>query len=113
MKLALDHVRNHERQPLTVGDLCEVTKSSERSLQYLFKDHFQVSPKQYLLAQRLDGVRRGLRGASDRQIGEVAGEWVFAHLGQFAAKYREVFGELPSQTRQRYREVRGVLPGGL
>jgi len=67
-------------------------------LQYAFKGRFQMPPKQYLLARRLDGDRGDLRDRNGRTIGEVANSWGLTHLGQFAAKYRAVFGELPSET---------------
>jgi AraC family ethanolamine operon transcriptional activator len=34
-------------------------------------------------------------------IGDVAASWGFWHWSHFAGKYRELFGELPSQTLQR------------
>jgi AraC family ethanolamine operon transcriptional activator len=59
-----------------------------------------VTPKAYLQAERLKRVRRGLREADARtaQVTDVANAWGFWHMGQFAADYRKLFGELPSQT---------------
>jgi AraC-like DNA-binding protein len=34
-------------------------------------------------------------------ITDVANEWGFWHMGQFAADYQSQFGELPSETRNR------------
>jgi AraC family ethanolamine operon transcriptional activator len=48
---------------------------------------------------RLNGVRRELRhGTAELRIGDVAARWGFWHQSQFAADYRTLFGELPSQT---------------
>ncbi|MCK5375915.1 MAG: helix-turn-helix domain-containing protein, partial [Acidobacteria bacterium] len=33
-------------------------------------------------------------------VTDVANNWGFWHMGQFAADYRKMFGELPSQTLQ-------------
>jgi AraC-like DNA-binding protein len=57
------------------------------------------SPKAYLQAQRLMGVRRMLRATgAEVPISDIANEWGLWHMGQFAADYRRHFGELPSET---------------
>jgi AraC family ethanolamine operon transcriptional activator len=69
------------------------------TLERSFKEHFGVSPKRYLLMSRLSGVRRALlQGAQGRSIGQMANEWGFWHMSQFAQDYRRQFGELPSET---------------
>ena len=37
----------------------------------------------------------------DRTIADIAYHWGYRHLGEFNRKYRECFGETPSETRQR------------
>ena len=88
---------------LTVRQLCQHTGASERTLQYAFKERFQIGPKAFLQAWRLDGVRRKLSGRSQRirTISDIANDYGFWHMGQFAADYRRQFGELPSETRDR------------
>ena len=84
----------------TVADICRVTKVSERTLQYGFLEHYDITPKAYLRAVRLNGVRRDLKLANpeEARISDIASRWGFWHLGQFAADYRRQFAELPSQT---------------
>ena len=101
VRLALDHITQHEREPLTVASICAATGASERTIQYAFKERFQTTPKQYLLARRLSRVRRELRASPGKQVGEIAAGWGFSHLGQFALTYRATFGELPSATLSR------------
>jgi AraC family ethanolamine operon transcriptional activator len=81
---------------------------TERSLQRGFQDVVGTTPKAYIQAQRLTNVRRQLRGAdpSRTRVADVANEWGFWHLGQFAADYRRHFGERPSETLRR-RRLRG------
>jgi transcriptional regulator GlxA family with amidase domain len=64
---------------------------------------FGVGPKEYLKVFRLISVRRQLRAASARttRVTDVANGLGFWHMGQFAADYRQRFGELPSETLQR------------
>lgn len=86
--------------PVTVGDLCEMTRVSRRMLNYCFQDVLHTNPVQYLKAIRLNCVRRELRQLSPGAgvIREVAGRWGFWHFSRFASEYRSLFGELPSDT---------------
>ena len=102
VRRALELIRERPRDPLTVRDLCQAAEVSERTLRYAFRDLYGVSPKQYLQAHRLAGVRRDLRDFAVRgRIADVANRWGFWHMGQFAADYRRQFGELPSETLRR------------
>jgi AraC family ethanolamine operon transcriptional activator len=49
---------------------------------------------------RLNAVRQELKAASagTATVREIARRWGFWHTGEFAAAYRRLFGELPSQT---------------
>jgi AraC family ethanolamine operon transcriptional activator len=103
LRRAKAYLTEHARKPVTVRDLCRVTEVSERTLRYAFLEQFGTSPKSYLLAMRLNGVRRQLSHAdpSLATIADVANHWGFWHMGQFAADYRRLFGELPSETLRR------------
>lgn len=99
---ARDYIDSNASEPPTIETVCRAAGVSWRSLNYAFRDIFGVTPKRYLQATRLDGVRKELhrRGPSAR-ISDVANAWGFWHMGQFAADYRRQFGELPSETLQR------------
>jgi AraC family transcriptional regulator, ethanolamine operon transcriptional activator len=100
IKRAEQYITQFQNQPLTVSDVCQATNVSERTLQYAFLEQIGVTPRAYLKAVRLNGVRRDLKHANPHaaRINEIAGHWGFWHMGQFAADYRRQFGELPSQT---------------
>lgn len=100
LRRALQVIEAMTNEPPTVQDLCRIAGASERLLRYAFLERFGISPKAYLTAVRLNGVRRDLHKAdpSATKIIEVAGRWGFWHMGQFAAEYRRLFGELPSET---------------
>ena len=96
---AVKIARNDARRVHTVAELSRLSGASERTLRRGFHERFQTSPKAYLKAQRLIGVRRGIRATSaEVPISDIANERGFWHLGQFAADYRRHFGELPSET---------------
>jgi AraC family ethanolamine operon transcriptional activator len=100
---AVAFIEENPEEPITLRDLCSVTGASERTLRYGFLERYGVSPKAYLLGFRLNGVRRDLRRADPASVKviDIANNWGFWHMGKFAADYRKLFGELPSQTMNR------------
>jgi AraC family ethanolamine operon transcriptional activator len=54
----------------------------------------------YFRAVRLNAVRQELKAAAagTATVHEVAQRWGFWRTGEFAAAYRRLFGELPSET---------------
>lgn len=95
---ATRYIELNSKGPILMWELCEHLGCSERSVQYAFKRHFGLSPKQYITACRLKAVRRALIQNSSESITKIAGDWGFWHMGQFAADYRRLFGELPKVT---------------
>ncbi len=97
VRLARDNAQHIQ----SVTNLSQESGASIRTLRRGFQERFGVSPKAYLLAQRLIGTRRALRSATRQTlVTDVANSWGFWHMGQFAADYRRQFGELPSETRR-------------
>lgn len=102
LRLALEVIRDAREPICRVSDLCRLTGAGERTLRYAFAETFGVSPKSYLQSLRLNAVRRELlQGREDTVIADVANHQGFWHMGQFAADYRRMFGELPSVTLKR------------
>jgi AraC family ethanolamine operon transcriptional activator len=102
LQRALPYIERHRDGPLTVREVCRAAGVSWRTLVSAFRERFGVTPKAYLTAMRLDGVRRDLvPGQPPVKIADVANRWGFWHMGQFAADYRKQFGELPSETLRR------------
>ncbi len=67
---------------------------------YIFKDYYGISPHGCLKKIRLNNVKRDLMKSDVQKvrIADIANKWGFWHMGQFAADYRNLFNELPSQT---------------
>ena len=100
LRRAMRYIEANSKTLFSVEDLCRESACSISTLERAFRDYFGVSPKQYLTAQRLSGVRASLlspEGSS--KVSDVAIEWGFWHLSKFAADYKGMFGELPSATR--------------
>ncbi|GHT90413.1 AraC family transcriptional regulator [Betaproteobacteria bacterium] len=89
--------------PVSVADLCAHLGVSRRTLQYGFQEVLGIRPMQFLRVIRLNHVRRALKKADPNAetIGDIAARWGFWHLSRFATDYREMFGELPSDTLRR------------
>jgi AraC family ethanolamine operon transcriptional activator len=100
VRRANDYMRARMGGPLSVLDLCRELDVSERTLLYAFQDVHGLSPMAYFQAVRLNAVRQDLKAAAvdTATVHETAQRWGFWHTGEFAAAYRRLFGELPSQT---------------
>lgn len=94
-----DYMRAHLDKPVTLTELESVSGLSARTLQYVFQKRFGCTPLQWLSNARLDLARRKLLNP-DRQtnVTRVALDAGFINPGNFARKYFERFGELPSLT---------------
>ena len=97
LRRAIAFIEDNAHEAVTIEQVCRAARVSWRTLNYAFREHFGVTPKQYLKAVRLNAVRRALYFAGPTaKITDVANRWGFWHMGQFAADYRKHFGELPS-----------------
>lgn len=100
LKRALAYVYEAPSAVLTVEALCRESASSISTLERAFREHFGCSPKRYLTAFNLNAARWALLDSDGHgSIGDIAAQAGFWHPSKFAADYRAMFGELPSQTR--------------
>jgi len=91
---------------LTPADLCEALQVGERTLRRFFRDTYGQNPVRFLRVRRLAAARRALSAcpAGPSAVTRVATSFGFFELGRFAADYRAVVGESPSQTLRTARE---------
>jgi AraC-like DNA-binding protein len=111
LRLAEEHARAHLHEPFSLRALCEASGASARGLQYRFQDVYGLSPQAFCHALRLNEAHRELRrlGPGDARVADLARRWGFLHPGRFAAEYRALFGERPSETLRR---TRGACAAG-
>jgi AraC-like DNA-binding protein len=99
---ARDYIHAQAADNPSVADIAEAAGVGVRALARGFEKHFGISPQRYLQQYRLDRVHEALRApGGETTVTEVAMQWGFLQLGSFAARYRERFGESPSQTLKR------------
>lgn len=86
--------------PVTVGELSRMAGVSERTLRAAFRDVLGLSPKQYVITERLRAVHDALCAADPETttVTDVAMTYGFFELGRFAGRYRDAYGEVPSRT---------------
>lgn len=97
---ALDYIHNHPADSFTAAELCRQADCSQRWLEQCFRKRLGMTPKKYVKHLRLAHVREELLRADTEErptIIEIAGGQGFWHMGQFAADYRKLYGELPSE----------------
>lgn len=99
---AEEWMREHLTESAQVPDVCLALRVSRRELEYAFRLTFDQSPRDFLQALRLNAIRQALKSSHHVQetVTQVAVDHGVMHLGRFAAQYRDLFGESPSETRR-------------
>ncbi|MEV0175840.1 AraC family transcriptional regulator [Streptomyces sp. NPDC050803] len=100
VKRVMDAVQELPAEPYDAARLAAIAQVSVRTLQEAFRKHVGLTPMAYVNEVRLQRVHGQLRASTpgSTTVADVAYQWGFAHLGRFAQRYRERFGETPSQT---------------
>lgn len=103
LERALQLIEGGELHRPDVQGLAAEAGVSRRTLENAFRDGLGVSPAAYLKARRLCGLGHDLyhNAGPATRVAEFAEARGFHHLGQLAADYRAMFGELPSDTLKR------------
>jgi AraC-like DNA-binding protein len=92
--------READSSLLTISDLCHMAGVGKSRLHQAFSETYGISPGAYLYRLRLNSIRGNLLSGQPRprSVKDVAIQHGFLSSGQFARAYRDMFGELPSQT---------------
>jgi AraC family transcriptional regulator, ethanolamine operon transcriptional activator len=100
LQKAVEFMATHLGKPVSLLDICRQVDASERTVHNSFAEVFGLSPMAYFKVLKLNAVRQALRSgdSSGASLREIARKWRFIHPGHFAADYRQLFGELPSDT---------------
>jgi AraC-like DNA-binding protein len=95
------------RGPVPVATLCRLLRVSPGTLESAFKTVTGVTPHTFFLRRRLNHARGVLLRGDPRgcKVTDIATELGFNELGRFAVRYRQMFGETPSETLKRRRQT--------
>ena len=104
LRWVLEYVNSEPSEDMTAVQLCSLADCSQSTLEHAFRKRFGTTPKSYVKCVRLARLREDLLRSSRAEgttIIELAGVYGFWHMGQLAADYRRIYGELPSDTLKR------------
>ncbi|MGF1679395.1 MAG: substrate-binding domain-containing protein [Candidatus Methylacidiphilales bacterium] len=102
LRRAMEWMRLHYQQPVTIGTLCDTLKMNRRTLERKFHQHVKRSPRDQLLRLRLDRARQLLL-ETDQTMDTVAAQCGFLDGERLAVVFRSACGEPPSAYRRRVR----------
>lgn len=88
-------------EPRTVSDICAALAVNQRTLARAMRIVLGTTPSRYLHGQALGEARAALLDPRTRSVRQAALHCGFRELGRFAADYRAMFGENPSETLRR------------
>lgn len=102
---ARGYIEANLHMPLSVAGIASACSTSRRTLHRAFVSVLGEPPSSYVRRLRLHRIRHELISAAELKcsVAMVAHRWGMDELGRMAGFYREMFGELPSQTRARHR----------
>jgi len=98
-------IRAHRQQPIELEQLCAVACVVGRTLQEACKARWGQSPLELVASRRLEHARLLLSTLAVSTVTAAAVQSGFTHLGRFSILYRRSYGESPSETLARAREI--------
>lgn len=95
---ALSLILDNLDSPPTIFDLSSELGTTQRTLQYLFKQHAGIPPKQLISLLRLNTARSLLKRTdlSRGTISDIANVLGYWHMGRFSHEFKRLFGKNPS-----------------
>lgn len=98
VKEAIRLMENNINEPLNILEICHLTHSQTRTLERLFQNHFECSPKEYYLKLRLTHAQNLLK-QSCMSVSNVALACGFANASSFNKAYKSQFSYSPKNER--------------
>lgn len=104
LERSLDVIESELGQMIQLADLSRATGVSERTLHAVFQKQFGLSPHQYIIARRLQGIHAAILNASPHEtVSEICGRFGAWDFGRVARAYKARFGTTPSAMLARHR----------
>jgi AraC-like DNA-binding protein len=98
---ALDFIKAHAAEPLTIAEIAGAAGCSTRALQLAFRAWRDTTPMRELNRVRLEYAHADLlKYGLELTVTQVALKWGFGHPGRFAQQYAQAMGQSPSQTQR-------------
>ena len=94
----VNYIKAHIKEPLTVHQLCQDLFLSPSYLHHCFAEHMNVTPKQYIMLQKLQMVQQAL--SNNANPTEVCRQYGFRSYSTFFRNYQKIYGCRPSDIPQ-------------
>ncbi|MET0024986.1 MAG: AraC family transcriptional regulator [Sedimenticola sp.] len=106
IRVAMEYIEDRLDPTLTMKDIMRVTGLSEKTLRNSFIRFLGISPQRYIQLRKLHLAKNMIiNGISHNlNVSEIAATVGYWDAGRFSARYKRLFGELPSVTLARTRE---------
>lgn len=101
------YIEAHLDEPIAIDALAAAAGASRRTLYRAFLELMEESPGLYVRRLRMHRIRNDLASPEEAftSIALIAAKWGVGEAGRLAGWYRELFDELPSETRAAYRRI--------
>ncbi|WP_161470957.1 helix-turn-helix domain-containing protein [Tropicimonas marinistellae] len=115
--LAREYIDAHLDEAISLDDIAAAAFTSHRTLLRAFQEILGQPPQVYIRTMRLHRMRQTLLETTrhDVSVTRAANSWGLDQLGRVSGQYKDIFGELPSQTLARTRPTRAIeraqIPG--
>ncbi|MFR0690667.1 helix-turn-helix domain-containing protein [Enterobacterales bacterium AE_CKDN230030158-1A_HGKHYDSX7] len=93
---AIERMQADLSEPLSLLELSQSLNTSQRTLQYCFRQICQSTPQQFFLSLRLAEARRRLKQEPQQSITSLALDLGFASSSHFSTLYKRLYAEQPS-----------------
>lgn len=106
-------IADAHRGPVQIAQMCTLLRVSPGTLENAFRSVAGVPPHAFFLRRRLNQARSVLLRTDPGQssVTAIAGDLGFSELGRFAVRYRQMFGESPSETLRRTTATTAAVQG--
>jgi AraC-like DNA-binding protein len=111
VKRAQEYMVANAHRAITLAEVARATGVTIRALHAAFRAHGGGSPLSFLRERRFEVARARLLTSSAETVTEVAVASGFEHLGRFSVEYKKRYGENPTQTLRRARDLHGPSAG--
>jgi AraC-like DNA-binding protein len=99
LRHALEWLKLRLDKPIPLDDLAAAAGVRPRTLEAQFRLHLGTTPMGWVRKTRLARTRQQLLASGEEaNVTDIALANGFTELGRFSARYRQAFGELPSET---------------
>ena len=99
LQLAIELIIDNLDSPPNVNELAHTLGTSPRNLQYMFRNHLGITPKQFIKLYRLNVARQRLWHSHYKRglVADIANQLGYWHMGGFAQEFRQLFHLNPKE----------------